>query len=212
MHEWDLRMLDLRQTLPNLKNLLLMLSSPEPPSAGPVTGPGWASGAASRASSRRPSSQYPQSRSASLVWSPHPASRSASIASLVWTPSADGVRPLSAADGGGGGDDGRGGDAARNGRGHTKWADSLAGASVESVMSSASARDLSDSPASPGERRDDLTGQVLREHDEPEYPHDCIEEEDESDGTAEADPESDAGGAAEAEEDADDASSDRTEV
>lgn len=58
MHESDIRMLDLRHTLPNLKNLLLTLSSPEPPPSGPVSGPGWASGAASRASSRQPSSAW----------------------------------------------------------------------------------------------------------------------------------------------------------
>lgn len=88
--------------------------------------------------------------------------------------------------------------------------DSLAGASVESVMSSASARDLSVSPASPGERRDDLTGQVLKSP-EPEFNHDRIEEEEEgSEGTAEADEPShpDEG----EEHDEDDASSDRTQV
>lgn len=175
-------MLDLRQTLPNLKNLLLMLSSPEAPAPGPVTGPGWASGAASRASSRRPSALYPHSRSASLVWSPHPASRSASIASLVWTPSLDEkVAKLSL-----------------GGNGNGKWNDSLANASVESVLSSASNRDWS-SPASPGERRDDLTGQVIRTPEEEEY--DSTEEG--SEGTAEA---------VETHEDDDDASSDRTQV
>lgn len=205
MHEWDLRMLDLRQTLPNLKNLLLMLSSPEAPAPGPVTGPGWASGAASRASSRRPSSLYPQSRSASLVWSPHPASRSASIASLVWTPSLDEkVARLSITDSK---PDAGGVEAVRT--------DSLAGASVESVMSSASARDLSVSPASPGERRDDLTGQVLKSP-EPEFNHDRIEEEEEegSEGTAEADESGhpSEGERDEHEGDEDDASSDRTQV
>lgn len=211
MHEWDLRMLDLRQTLPNLKNLLLMLSSPDAPAPGPVTGPGWASGAASRASSRRPSSLYPQSRSASLVWSPHPASRSASIASLVWTPLDEKVARLSLTDGEKGreGRDGR--DCTEGGRDRVDAirTDSLAGASVESVMSSASARDLSVSPASPGEKRDDLTGQVLRDP-EPEY-DDRIEEDEGSDGTAEAEPES-GEGAHEPSEHDDDASSDRTQV
>lgn len=55
MHEHDIRKLDLRHTLPNLKNLLLTLSSPDPPPPGPVTGPGWASGAGSHASSRQAS-------------------------------------------------------------------------------------------------------------------------------------------------------------
>lgn len=207
-------MLDLRQTLPNLKNLLLMLSSPDPPAPGPVTGPGWASGAASRASSRRPSSAYPHSRSASLVWSPYPASRSTSIASLVWTPDS----PLGA------------------GKGFSvpspRWEDSLAGASVESVVSSTSVREIS-TPRSPGEKRDDLTGQVLKPVEVEEPESDTIDEEDdgyESEGTADGtadgaeaadsttdttkdlDPQDEASKATLAAEDGDDASSDRTQV
>ncbi|KAL1411180.1 hypothetical protein Q8F55_002131 [Vanrija albida] len=58
MHEADVRMLDLRHTLPNLKSLLLTLSSPDMPPPGPVGGPGWASGAASRNSSRQASSSF----------------------------------------------------------------------------------------------------------------------------------------------------------
>lgn len=58
MHEHDIRMLDMRHTLPNLKNLLLTMSSPDPPPPGPVTGPGWASGAGSRASSRQASYSF----------------------------------------------------------------------------------------------------------------------------------------------------------
>lgn len=58
MYESDIRLLDLRHTLPNLKNILLHLSSPDPPPPGPVTGPGWASGAGSRASSRQASATF----------------------------------------------------------------------------------------------------------------------------------------------------------
>ncbi|GMK55449.1 hypothetical protein CspeluHIS016_0205050 [Cutaneotrichosporon spelunceum] len=58
MYEGDIRMLDLRHTLPNLKFILVNLCSSEPPAPGPVMGPGWASGAGSRASSRKPSSSW----------------------------------------------------------------------------------------------------------------------------------------------------------
>jgi len=58
MLESDIKMLDLRHTLANLKSLLLTLSSPDPPPPGPVAGPGWASGAASTASSRKPSAAW----------------------------------------------------------------------------------------------------------------------------------------------------------
>jgi hypothetical protein len=68
MYEADIRMLDLRHTLPNLKNILLNLSSPDPPPPGPVMGPGWASGAGSRASSRQPSASWTlHQRSGSLA-------------------------------------------------------------------------------------------------------------------------------------------------
>lgn len=67
MYEADIRMLDLRHTLPNVKNVLVMLSSPDPPPPGPVMGPGWASGAGSRASSRKPSANWAHQRSGSLV-------------------------------------------------------------------------------------------------------------------------------------------------
>ncbi|BEI93229.1 uncharacterized protein CcaverHIS019_0508570 [Cutaneotrichosporon cavernicola] len=68
MYEADIRMLDLRHTLPNLKNILLNLCSSEPPAPGPVMGPGWASGAGSRTSSRQPSLSWAlRQRSASLA-------------------------------------------------------------------------------------------------------------------------------------------------
>lgn len=204
MHEFDLRMLDLRQTLPNLKNLLLTLSSPDPPAPGPVTGPGWASGAASRASSRRPSAAYPQTRSASLVWSPHPASRSASIASLVWTPDAPSVSAHS-----------RASQPSRASLSPPERQDSLAGASVESVVSSTSARDLSTptTPVSPGERRDDLTGQVLKDLAVNMYEHDDTIDEESERGDGDASSSGTANGARGAVEDHDDdASSDRTQV
>lgn len=73
-------MLDLRHTLPNLKNLLVTLSSPDPPSPGPVSGPGWASGAASRASSRKPSAAWSYRSASTLCLDPSMSFMSAATA------------------------------------------------------------------------------------------------------------------------------------
>ncbi|WVQ78077.1 hypothetical protein IAT38_000158 [Cryptococcus sp. DSM 104549] len=70
MQEANIRLLDLRQTLPNLKNLLLTLSSPVPPSPAPTR--------AHSARSRSGTTTNAASRASSGAW-PHPGPGGSSV-------------------------------------------------------------------------------------------------------------------------------------